>query len=65
MKAFLLILCSALTVTTGLAGTICPGSISPTPFFHDPDSAATGCNTLITINPNLTVTTTVQRFIPV
>ena len=44
---------------TATAGTICPGSIAPDGFGHNPDAAATGCNTLITISPDLSVAITV------
>lgn len=46
------------------AGTICPISTNPIPFAHNPDAAATGCNTVITISANLTVTTTVADSSP-
>ena len=46
------------------AGTICPGATSGTSFVHPPDASGTGCNVLITINSNQSVTTTVQDMIP-
>jgi hypothetical protein len=56
------------------AGNICPGgnstnfvTLSPSisgSTGHDPDPANTGCNTLITINSNLTVTVTIPDGIP-
>jgi hypothetical protein len=66
MKGIVLIFASGLMATMSFAGTICPGSItgSTSPFAHDPDSAATGCNTLITIGANLSVTTVVRDASP-
>jgi PEP-CTERM motif len=46
------------------AGTICPGATSGTTFVHNPDPIATGCNVLITINPDLSVTTTILDSTP-
>src|SRR5580692_9608013 len=48
----------------GFAGTICPAGNGATPFVHNPDNAATGCNTLITIAANGTVTVTIPDTTP-
>jgi hypothetical protein len=53
----------SLTVLTASAGTICPGG-NTTNFFHDPDPTLTGCNSLITIDANNTVTITVPDASP-
>jgi hypothetical protein len=45
------------------AGTICPGG-NTTNFAHDPDPLATGCNTLITINADSTVTVSIPDATP-
>jgi hypothetical protein len=42
------------------AGTICPASTSPNPFLHDPDPSGTGCNVVITINPDRSATVSVN-----
>jgi len=47
-----------------LAGTICPASTSPNPFFHDPDPSGTGCNVVITINPDRSATVAVNDASP-
>lgn len=52
-----------LAAMTSFGGTICPGG-NTTNFAHNPDPAATGCNTLITINANNTVTVTVPDSAP-
>lgn len=52
-----------ITAITAAAGNICPGGNS-TDFVHDPDPAGSGCNTLITINLNNTVTVTVPDSAP-
>jgi hypothetical protein len=41
-----------------MAGTICPAGNGANPFPHSPDNAATGCNVIITINANGSVTVT-------
>ena len=46
------------------AGTICPAGSGTNPFPHNPDNAATGCNTVITINSNGSVSTTVPDSTP-
>jgi hypothetical protein len=51
-------------VSQASAGTICPGPTAGNPFAHTPDSLATGCNVLITINPDLSVTTTIKDVTP-
>jgi PEP-CTERM motif len=63
-----------LTTLVATAGTICPGgnstnfvTLSPSisgATGHDPDPTGTGCNTLITINANLTATVTIPDSIP-
>jgi hypothetical protein len=42
-----------------MAGTICPAGSGSNPFLHSPDSAATGCNVVITIAANGSVSTAV------
>jgi hypothetical protein len=41
-----------------MAGTICPAGNGANPFPHSPDNAATGCNVIITVNANGSVTVT-------
>ena|SRR5947209_20545899 len=55
---------TALTAFTLSAGTICPASTAPTPFPHDPDPAATGCNVVITIAVNGSISTAVTDSTP-
>lgn len=43
---------------TAAAGTICPAGNGANPFPHTPDSAATGCNVVITISGTSTLTAT-------
>lgn len=60
MKRFLLV-AAVLGLAAGVsfAGSICPAGSGGNPFPHSPDNANTGCNTVITINANGSVTTTV------
>ena len=46
------------------AGTICPAGSGATPFPHNPDNAATGCNAVIVIAANGTATTVVNDTTP-
>lgn len=46
------------------AGTICPAGNGAVPFPHNPDGAATGCNVVITIAANGTVSTSVKDTTP-
>jgi hypothetical protein len=57
----LLLVAAVLTwvASVALAGSICPAGTGAKPFSHNPDNAATGCNVVITINANGSVTTTV------
>ena len=54
-RAVLALGCTAVAM---FAGTICPGG-NTTSFDHNPDPSGTGCNTLITIDANNTVTVTI------
>jgi len=46
------------------AGSICPAGNGTNPFPHNPDDGASGCNVVITINANGSVTTTVPDTTP-
>ena len=54
----------AFGASVSLAGTICPAGSGANPFPHSPDNANTGCNTVITINSNGSVSITVQDSTP-
>ena len=62
----LLLVAAVLTwvASVALAGSICPAGTGANPFPHNPDNAATGCNVVITINANGSVTTTVTDATP-
>ena len=47
-----------------VAGTICPGAATGTNFPHPPDPAATGCNVVITIAANGSISTAVTDATP-
>jgi len=55
-KSFILFL--ACGVLTAMAGTVCPAGAGANPFVHSPDSAATGCNVIITVAASGTVSIT-------
>jgi len=57
-KLILVAIAFLTTVPAATAGTICPGG-NTTNFVSDPDPAGTGCNTLITINADNTVSITI------
>ncbi|HEX3742506.1 MAG TPA: hypothetical protein VHW09_01190 [Bryobacteraceae bacterium] len=46
------------------AGSVCPAGNGSNPFPHSPDSTATGCNVVITINSNGSLTVTVPDSTP-
>lgn len=48
--AFAIFVILLFSATRASAGTICPNGIGVNPFLHSPDSAATGCNEVVTIN---------------
>src|ERR1017187_3742680 len=50
--------------TCAWAGTVCPAASGGNPFPHAPDAAATGCNVVITINADRSVTVTVPDATP-
>jgi hypothetical protein len=50
--------------TLAMAGTICPGAATGTNFVHPPDPSATGCNVVITIASNGSVSTAVTDAAP-
>jgi hypothetical protein len=56
LKTFFLILGGS---ALAAAGTICPAGSGSNPFLHSPDNAATGCNVVITIAANGTISTQV------
>jgi hypothetical protein len=68
----LLLVAAVLTwvASVALAGSVCPAGTGTNPpgkggpFPHNPDNAATGCNVVITINANGSVTTTVTDATP-
>lgn len=47
-----------LGVAVATAGSICPAGSGATPFAHNPDNAATGCNIVITVNSGGSLTVT-------
>jgi hypothetical protein len=54
----------ALGACTAWAGSICPAGNGINPFPHNPDAAATGCNVVITINADRSVTVTITDTVP-
>jgi hypothetical protein len=65
MKKLLLTITTLVLGSTAMwGGTICPAGSGSNPFLYNPDSAATGCNTVITINANGTVTITIPDTTP-
>ena len=54
----------ALGACTATAGSICPAGNGTTPFPHSPDPAGTGCNVVITINADRSVTVTTPDLVP-
>jgi len=46
------------------AGSICPAGSGASPFVHSPDPSATGCNVVITVNANNSVTITIPDSSP-
>jgi hypothetical protein len=60
MKKFMLVgAILALGSVAAWAGSICPAGSGSNPFTHNPDGAATGCNVVITINSNGSVSVVV------
>ena len=55
-----------LVLGTGIAmaGTVCPASTGANPFPHPPDPSATGCNVVITIAANGSVSTAITDATP-
>ena len=65
MKKLILALAAmALGTMTTWAGTICPAGSGANPFPHNPDSAATGCNVVITIAANGSISAVVTDATP-
>lgn len=65
MKRFLLVTAVlAWVASSAFAGSVCPSSSGPSGFSHPPDSAATGCNVVVTIAANGSVSTAVTDATP-
>jgi len=63
-KLLLSLTLTAIGSCAAWAGTVCPGPSGANPFPHVPDPSGTGCNVLITINANQTVTVSVPDSTP-
>jgi len=61
LKVVFLTICGGALAT---AGSICPAGNGSTPFLHNPDNAATGCNVVITIGASGGITTVVTDATP-
>ena len=61
LKGFALLVAGA---CFAVAGTVCPGATSGTTFPHPPDPTGTGCNVVITIAANGSISTAVTDAIP-
>lgn len=46
------------------AGTVCPAGNGPLPFPHNPDNGSTGCNVVVTINANGSVSVSLKDATP-
>ncbi len=64
MKLKLVLGLFVLAAAMASGAAICPGASGANNFAHAPDSANTGCNTLITFNANGTITVTVPDASP-
>lgn len=65
MKKLMLALAGmALGTMTTWAGSICPAGAAPNPFPYNPDNAATGCNVVITIAANGSISSSVKDATP-
>ncbi len=61
LKVAALIFCAS---ALAMAGTICPGAPTGTTFTHPPDPTATGCNVVITIAANGSISTAIVDATP-
>src|SRR5450631_4095244 len=59
LRVLVVLLLGWLSIGMSSAGTICPAGSGAKPFPHSPDPAATGCNLVLTINPNGSLSTVV------
>src|SRR5450755_4572844 len=59
LRVLVVLLLGWLSIGMSSAGTICPAGSGANPFSHSPDPAGTGCNVVLTINPNGSLSTVV------
>src|SRR5580698_1825924 len=65
MKKLLLTISTLVLASTAMwGGTICPAGSGSNPFLHNPDNSASGCNTVITVNSNGSITITIPDTTP-
>jgi hypothetical protein len=60
LRVLVVLLLGWLSIGMSSAGTICPAGSGAIPFTHSPDSTGTGCNVVLTINPDLSVSAVVK-----
>jgi hypothetical protein len=59
LRVLVVLLLGWLSIGMSSAGTICPAGSGANPFPHSPDPAGTGCNVVLTINPDGSLSTAV------